>query len=364
MSKETMKAAVLKQFGSPLVVESVTAPSIGTGEVIVDVFASRVLNYSNEVFSGKRQYLLSLPVIPGPGCIGRVRETGPDSTRLQVGDWVYCNPTICSRDSGVVQDITLQGWSARGEEGLHLQKYFGNGTWAEQVLVPTENAVPLGAVDEFDAEKWLGLGSLLVPYGGMLAADIKVGETVVVSGATGNFGSCAVAVALAMGAGQVIATGRSEGGLSALRDRFQDRLQTVQMVGDEEADRNKILLAADGPIDCVFDILPPMASATQVRTALTTVRPYGRIVLMGGVGLQGGAGLELPYNWIMRSCITIHGVWMYPPSAVSSLIRLVRSGQMDMNFFENTSFNLIDVDKAVEHAAKFSGPFQQTVLKL
>ncbi len=36
-------------------------------------------------------------------------------------------------------------------------------------------------------------------------------------------------------------------------------------------------------IDCVLDLLPPAANATQVRASLMTVRPYGRVVLMGGV---------------------------------------------------------------------------------
>jgi hypothetical protein len=47
-----MKAAVLKAFGSPL---AVPAPAIGTGEVVVDVIATRVLSYANEVFSGARR---------------------------------------------------------------------------------------------------------------------------------------------------------------------------------------------------------------------------------------------------------------------------------------------------------------------
>ena len=72
-----MKAAVLKSFGSPLVVESVPDPVLGTGEVIVDVAATKVLAYAGEVLSGQRHYLLEPPVIPGAGCIGRVREVGP-----------------------------------------------------------------------------------------------------------------------------------------------------------------------------------------------------------------------------------------------------------------------------------------------
>ena len=42
-----MKAAVLKQFGSPLAIETLPEPTLGTGEVIVDVMASRVLAYAN-----------------------------------------------------------------------------------------------------------------------------------------------------------------------------------------------------------------------------------------------------------------------------------------------------------------------------
>ena len=93
-----MKAAVLKSFGSPLAIENAPAPVLGTGEVIVDVVATRVLSYMTEVFDGTRNYALDLPIIPGPGGIGRVRAIGPDATKLSVGDWVFCDPTVRSRD--------------------------------------------------------------------------------------------------------------------------------------------------------------------------------------------------------------------------------------------------------------------------
>ena len=109
-----MKAAVLNAFGSPLAIETRPEPRLGTGEVIVDIVASRVLAYANEVLSGERKYLLELPVVPGPGAIGRIRATGPDATRLRPGDWVYCDPTVRSRDDARCPDITLQGLSAGG----------------------------------------------------------------------------------------------------------------------------------------------------------------------------------------------------------------------------------------------------------
>jgi NADPH:quinone reductase-like Zn-dependent oxidoreductase len=358
-----MKAAILKSFGSPLAIETVADPVIGTGEVVVDVVATRVLSYANEVFSGERNYLLELPAVPGPGAIGRVRQVGPDATHLAVGDWVYCDPTFRSRDDAIAPDITLQGWSARGEGGLRLQRHFRHGSFAEQTLVPTENVKRIGAIDAADAPAWCALGTCLVPYGGFLAARLQAGETVLVSGATGNFGSAAVAVALAMGAGSVVAPGRNEKVLADLSRRFGRRVRPVRLTGHEAEDRQRMQAAASGPIDCVIDLMPPSVGPNTVRAAAMAVRPYGRVVLMGGVGMQGGPGLELPYPWIMRECITIQGVWMYPPEATIGLVGLIRSGLLPLDQFEVATFDLDRVNEAVTHAAANGGPFKMTVLQ-
>lgn len=358
-----MKAAVLKSFGSPLVIEDVPEPVIGTGEIIVDVVATRVLSYANEVFSGERKYLLDLPVIPGSGGIGRVRRIGPDATHLAIGDWVLCDPTVRSRDDALAPDITLQGWSARGEGGMRLQKHFRHGSFAEQIMVPTENVKRLGEITSAEATQWCAIGTMLVAYGGFLAAKLQPGETVLVSGATGNFGSAAVAVALAMGAALVVAPGRNDEVLADLVRRFGPRVRPFKLSGNEDDDREGMKRAAGGPIDCVFDIMPPSVSPTVVRAAVMAVRPYGRVVLMGGVGMLGGPGLELPYNWIMRDCITIHGVWMYPPDAATRLIALVRSGLLRLDHYQATAFDLDRANEAVAHAAANAGPFKMTVIR-
>ncbi|MBI5318257.1 zinc-binding alcohol dehydrogenase family protein [Bradyrhizobium sp.] len=358
-----MKAAILKTFGSNLAIEDVAEPALGTGEIIVDVAASRVLPYSNEVFSGERQYLLDLPAVPGPGAIGRVRATGPDATRLKPGDWVYCDPTVRSRDNVLAPDITLQGLSVRGDGGMQLQKYFRDGAWAERMRVPTENAIEIGPIDAGAAASWCAMGTCLVPYGGWVAANLRPGESVLVSGATGNFGSAAVAVALAMGASRVVAPGRNETMLADLVRRFGSRVLPVRLTGSEADDRQRMLAAAPGPIDCVMDIMPPQVATATVRAALMTVRQNGRVVLMGGVGMHGGAGLDLPYPWIMRNCITIHGVWMYPREAIPRMIGLVRSGLLDLGQFAVTEFPLARANEAVAHAAANGGPFRMTVLK-
>ena len=358
-----MKAAVLEAFGTPLAIRDVPVPVIGTGEVIVDVVAAPVLSYAGEVFSGARRYLLPTPVTPGCGAIGRVREAGPDATRLKPGDWVLCDPTVRSRDDALTPDIVLQGWSARGEGGQKLQSRFRDGPFAQSIRVPTENAVPIGDIDPADAGRWCAAVTLLVAYGGLLAMDLKAGETLLVSGATGNFGSAATLAALAVGARCVVVPGRNPEVLADLDRRFGGRVAPVRLTGDAARDGEAMKRAAPGPIDAVLDFLPPSAQATAARTAIMTVRPYGRAVLMGGVGMLGGEDLALPYPWIMRNLVTLKGQWMYPREAVAGMVGLIRAGLLDLAHFDVTEFELEDVNDAVAHAAAHAGPFKLTVLK-
>ncbi|TDG03834.1 alcohol dehydrogenase [Paraburkholderia guartelaensis] len=357
-----MKAAILKTLNTPLAIEQIPDPSAGTGEVVVDVVAAPVLSYAQEVFSGERRYPIELPIVPGCGAIGRVRTIGPDATKLQPVDWVFCDPTVRARDDALMPDIVLQGWSARGEGGQKLQRYFHDGPFAEQLRVPTENAVRIGDIDPADAARWCALNTLLVPYGGLLASDLRAGEILLVSGATGNFGSACVAVALAMGARCVVAPGRNVQALDKLARKFGKRVRTVALSGDEATDRQRMQRAAPGPIDCVMDLMPPSVPATTVRAAVMAVRPYGRVVLMGGVGMLGGAGLELPYPWIMRNDITLRGKWMYPTHAVTLMAGLIHGALLDLRHFDVTTFALDDANEAVAHAAANGGPFNMTVI--
>lgn len=357
-----MKAAVLPDFGKPLRIEEVPDPVLGTGEVLVDVAAAPVLSYTAEVLSGARRYMLPTPVVPGAGAVGRVRAVGPDATRLQPGDWVFCDPTVRSRDGGRTPDITLQGASARGEGGQKLQSYFRDGTFAEQVRVPTENAVPLGVIDPAEAAQWCAIGTVLVAYGGLRAMDFRPGETLLVSGATGNFGSTTVALALAMGARCVVAPGRNAAVLDDLKARFGERLVPVRLSGDGAADTEAMRQAAPGPIDAVQDFLPPSVDAGVARAAIMSLRQGGRAVLMGGVGMLGGADLALPYPWLMRNLITVRGQWMYDTAIVADAVNLARGGLLDLAHWAVTTFPLVEANDAVAHAAADAGPFKLTAL--
>jgi alcohol dehydrogenase len=112
----------------------------------------------------------------------------------------------------------------------------------------------------------------------------------------------------------------------------------------------------------VIDLLPPSAPSSASRAAAMTVREYGRVVLMGGVGMLGGDDLALPYPWIMRNSITVRGQWMYPRTANVGIIRLLASGTLDLAPERVRSFGLEAVNDAITYAAAHGGPFDRTSL--
>lgn len=352
-----MKAAILRAFNTPLVIEELPDPQPGAGEAVVEVVAAPVISYTNEVLSGARQYPLLLPLAPGVGAIGRVRAVGPDATRLQPGDWVLCDPTVRARDEAVAPDIMLQGLIAPSPGAQRLQAHFRHGAFAEQILLPLENALPLGPLAAAEAGRLAAaMSTMLVPYGGLLAAGLRAGETVLISGATGHYGSAGVAVALAMGAGHVVAPGRNEAVLAELVRRHGPRVVPVVLSGDPTTDTARMQQAA-GPIDKVLDILPPLPDAAPVQAAVMAVRPRGTVVLMGGLRL----GLTLNYAHLMRHCITVMGQYMYSPDAPARLLALVRAGLLPLEGLDVRSFPLGQANEAVAYAATTS-PFGYTVL--
>ena len=347
-----MKAAILHAPGEPLAIETVPDPMAGPGEVVVEVAAAPVLSYTNEVFDGTRIYHLMFPMTPGCGAVGRVRATGPDATRLAPGEWVFCDPAVRARDDALAPDIMLQGWTAPTEGAQRLQQWMRDGAFSEQMRLPMECVFPLGDIAPAAVV-------MLVPYSGWLASGLQPGETALVNTATGNFGSAAVAVALAMGAGAVLAAGRNEAALADLVRRFGTRVRPVRLSGGAEADTERMKAAAEGPIDRVLDILPPLPDAAPVRAAAMSVRANGSVVLMDGLGVD----VALPYRWLMRNNITIRGQWMYPRDAVPRFFALVRSGLLALDHVDVTEFTLVGINEAITHAAAHAGAFRLTVLR-
>ena len=84
----TYRAAVVRQFGSPLTVEHVPMPELGSGQVRVKVQACGLCHTDIHAASGDWPIKPSPPFIPGHEGVGIVTELGAGVREVTVGDRV------------------------------------------------------------------------------------------------------------------------------------------------------------------------------------------------------------------------------------------------------------------------------------
>jgi alcohol dehydrogenase len=351
-----MKAAVLTERKLELHVQEYPDPVLAPGSAIVKVLAAPLVHSFDEVFTGEKPYPIQLPFIPGCSAVGVVEEVGPDAHNLKKGDLVYCDPTIRTRDDAHSPETILQGLYC--PEGP-VSEVYRNGALAEKILIPLENAIVIPSALGTDAVKLTCINQLLVAYGGLLSGKFQSGETLLLLGGTGYYGSCAVALALALGARKVIVPGRSLEKLEQIVKKFGDRVVPVQLTEHEEKNIDKFKEAANAPIDLVLDLLEASAPLSILRAALLSLRANGTGVIMSG----RVDNLELPYYPIMVNSLTIKGCFMYPRTAGKTLLGLMEAGLVKPEWFEiSGQFGLDDVNEAVQFAKKTGGPFKTTVV--
>jgi alcohol dehydrogenase len=191
------------------------------------------------------------------------------------------------------------------------------------------------------------LNRFIVPYGGLLRGRLSAGETVVMTGATGAYGTAAVLLALAMGAARVVAAGRSAAALDVVAKIAASRIVPVRLAGDARADTAALREAAGGGADLAFDMVGQAGDANATLAALNSLRRGGRLVLMGSMTVP----LTLSYSDIMRNNWEIIGQFMYPASAYRRLIGLLRAGLLDIGPIRPRCFPLAALPEAMEASA-------------
>jgi NADPH2:quinone reductase len=143
----------------------------------------------------------------------------------------------------------------------------------------------------------LGIPALAAWLGLEWRGNIRPGETVLVLGASGVLGMIAVQAAKLLGAGRVVAAGRSQEGLRRATELGADA--TVQL-GSEEDLVERFTAAAAGNLDLVIDPLwgPPALAALRV------LRMGGRLVQLGQAA---GPEISLPSGAVRGRQLTILG---------------------------------------------------------
>jgi propanol-preferring alcohol dehydrogenase len=191
--QSTMKAAVVREFGKPLVIEEVQVPRPGPGQILVKIAATGVCHTDLHAAEGDWPVKPNPPFIPGHEGAGHVVAVGQGVTHVKEGDrvgvpWLYSACGHCVH--------CLGGWETLCHEQQNTG-YSVNGSFAEYVLADA-NYVGLlpDNVSFIDVSPVLCAG--VTVYKGLKVTDTKPGDWVAISG-IGGLGHMAVQYAKAMG---------------------------------------------------------------------------------------------------------------------------------------------------------------------
>jgi threonine dehydrogenase-like Zn-dependent dehydrogenase len=128
------------------------------------------------------------------------------------------------------------------------------------------------------------------------------------------------------------------------------RVKPVQLSGNVEEDTNTLRAAAGGSgADAYIDFSPPAAAGSSHPQACIGALKYGGYaVLMGGVV----ENISFNYASLMLRNITVRGNFMYPSTAPAQLVRLIESGQIDLNAVKLEKIEFEKLVEGVETAGK------------
>jgi alcohol dehydrogenase len=347
-----MKAWRLDRLGGTLRLEDAPIPEPRPGSVIVKIEASALMSYLKSYVEGRLPVYSPPdgPFTPGGNAIGIVHAVGREVYNVKAGQRVVVSSHIVADENAPEPAQFLFGITA-GPTGKALQADWPDGTLAEYALVPKSSVTPIDGLDAVNAAELSVLPRFAVPYGGLLRGRLAAGETIVITGATGAYGSAAVLLSLALGAGHVVAGGRKRTALEELARLGGPRVATVALSGDVEADAKALRAAGGGGAHLAFDMVGNAQDPNATLAALKSLRRGGRLVLMGSMGVP----LPISYLDVMLNNLEILGQFMYPRDAFMRLIDLARAGLLDLRAIRVRSFPLGALPAAMEPAATAGG---------
>ncbi|WP_434106207.1 zinc-binding dehydrogenase [Paraburkholderia caffeinilytica] len=329
-----------------------TSPNPRRGAVVVRMEAVPLLSYMRTYIEGKLPYSYPPgPFTPGTNGIGRVAAIGEGVVAFRVGQRVAVNPYWLANEAVREPAQVLIGLTGVSADSAPMLAEFPHGTLRELAEFPASTLIALDGLDSLTSERLAVLGKFAVPFGGLRRGRLAAGETVVVNGATGYFGSAAMLAALAMGASRVVALGRHFEPLQALVELGRGRVVPVVLSGDAGQDVEAIRTAAGGGADLAFDMVGNAEDANATLATLRSLRRAGRLVLMGSMLVD----LPIPYRQMLQNNWELIGHFMYTPADYLALVALVASRQLPLEAVELKPYPFAALEAAIDEAGRMQG---------
>jgi S-(hydroxymethyl)glutathione dehydrogenase / alcohol dehydrogenase len=327
-----LRAAVLREFGQPLVIEELELDPPKTGELQVRMAASGVCHSDLHVAQGVHP--TELPVVLGHEGAGIVEQVGPGVVGLAPGDHVlltwlpYCGhcrscaggwPNRCENTAWY--DATLEDGTCRFHAGSSPVHHYNTSSFAERSVVPARTAVkvdpslPLTELALMGCAVMTGVGAVIN------TARVRPGDRVAVVGC-GGVGLNVVQGARIAGASTIVAVDVVDEKLELARELGATAVVNASH-GDPVASVHELV---PGGVDHAFEALGRPAT---IETTLALTGRGGQAVLIGMAPPDARVGLDALTTTLEERCV--RGSWYgscVPLRDIPLLVELYRDGHL------------------------------------
>lgn len=258
-----MKAAIFGEYGNPSVIEvrEVDKPTVGAGQVLVEVHAGSINPFDDKLRAGKYGNKWQLPMTVGGDLAGVVAAVGDGVEGVKAGDKVFGQATAVAGNSGAFAEFAV--------------------TKADQVAVMPANV-------DFETAAALVLVGASALQALTKHIGLRRGQKVLIQGGAGGIGQVAVQVAKHLGAqvavtvsARDVAFAKELGAdvvIDYTKQRFEDEVRdydaVFDTVGGEVFERSLGVLKRGG---VAASMLGPVDEAKAKELGVTAIAQQTRV---------------------------------------------------------------------------------------
>jgi S-(hydroxymethyl)glutathione dehydrogenase/alcohol dehydrogenase len=352
-----VKAAVLYEPQTPLVVETLDLDDPKEGEVLVRLVSAGVCHSDYHVMKG--EWKSPLPMVLGHEAAGVVEKVGPGVNMSKPGDHVilnfrpncgwcrYCTvgrPVLCN--GADTARWTLFDGTVRLHKGNQDIYHFARtASFAEYVVVPQSGAVPVR--DDMPLDKACLVGcSVMTGVGSVInTAKVVPGSSVMVIGC-GGVGLNVIQGAVLAGAGRIIAVDVLENKLA-----YAQQFGATDIIDASHGDTvARVRDLTDGGVDYAFEAI---GNSRTILQAYESTRPGGVTTVVGMAPEDDEVSinaLSLP-----RTEKVIMGSWYgsaRPWVDLPKMVDLYLSGKIQVDSLISRTYPLDEINTAYDALSK------------
>lgn len=324
MLPDTMKAVRFSEYGEPSVLQyiDVPVPEISEEEALVSVKATSVNRFDLKMRRGQIPQIpgrdpFPMPFQPGRDMAGEIVAVGARVKSFKVGDRVvgmvhpacgHCDNCLRGYDN-LCLDIKLPGHQTPGGYAEYVARKY-----TELLLAPKNVSY----------EK---LGSCLWSYSTAWnivsrRGDLKVGQSVLIIGASGGVGTAVIQLVRLVGAGLVIATSGSPAKANRLKQLGVDHVINYHDANAVEQVKN---LTGGKGVDLAVDLV----GNEMFVFGLKCLRMTGTIVNCGGEESETVVPVKMLSVLLSHMHVSIYGVRASKRIDQKTVLEFLGAGKID-----------------------------------